>query len=207
METTLSKRTTVVHPVPARLQRLRRSHGQGQLGLGGYERMTQPPCPRPQPEPADDGSLPGAPWAPMRLFYAPTARCRPQNACPGPPPTRPSTGHTRLASAAEGSTASLIRSPIIPALIHSKPSFFPIPFIFPLGAKKTDANRRPFSNLSKNASSQNTRSCIGFICTNSALTERAVTRCPNDLFRWQFGQLQKKAPIWLRSSWSQMESF
>ena len=52
-----------------------------------YERMTQPPMPRPQPEPADDGSLPGAPWAPMRLFYASYSPVQtPQNACPWPSP-------------------------------------------------------------------------------------------------------------------------
>ena len=52
-----------------------------------YERMSAPPMPRPQPEPADDGSLPGAPWAPVPLFFASYSPVQtPQNACPWPAP-------------------------------------------------------------------------------------------------------------------------
>ena len=52
-----------------------------------YERMQQPPRPRPAPEPADDGSLPGAPFAPLPLFFASYSPVQaPQNSCPWPSP-------------------------------------------------------------------------------------------------------------------------
>lgn len=52
-----------------------------------YQRLSGPPMPRPQPEPADDGSLPGAPWAPIPLFFGSYSPVQtPQNACPWPSP-------------------------------------------------------------------------------------------------------------------------
>lgn len=52
-----------------------------------FERMSQPPRPRPEREPADDGSLPGAPYAPLPLFFASYSPVQtPQNSCPWPSP-------------------------------------------------------------------------------------------------------------------------
>ncbi len=52
-----------------------------------YERMQQPPRKRPPQEPADDGTVPNPPQAPMPLFFAQYSPVQlPQNACPWPSP-------------------------------------------------------------------------------------------------------------------------